>query len=148
MTLYPYGLISRGGTPPVSGYAILHEGFIGYLGDQGLQELTYKNVDGGNPLPDKPSSKGTAFSNVTNAWLGITDKYWAAALIPELSAASNTNGSSPPTSPPTASPVSAIRSTVGIVGSFTVTVAEKILARIEPASGGFAWLVQSAHGVT
>src|SRR5258707_40951 len=45
VTLYPYALISRGGTPPVSGYAILHEGFIGYLGEQGLQEYTYKNVD-------------------------------------------------------------------------------------------------------
>ena len=83
VTLYPYGLISRGGTPPVSGYSILHEGFIGYLGDKGLQELTYKNVDGGEPLPDKPSSKGTAFSNITDGWLGITDKYWAAALLPE-----------------------------------------------------------------
>ena len=45
VTLYPYALISRGGTPPVSGYAILHEGFIGYLGEQGLQEHTYKNID-------------------------------------------------------------------------------------------------------
>src|SRR5579871_5745248 len=45
VTLYPYALISRGGTPPVSGYSILHEGFIGYLGDHGLQELTYKKVD-------------------------------------------------------------------------------------------------------
>jgi len=85
VTLYPYALISRGGTPPVSGYSILHEGFIGYLGEKGLQELTYKNVDGGDPLPDRPSMKGTAFSNVTDAWLGITDKYWAAALLPETS---------------------------------------------------------------
>jgi YidC/Oxa1 family membrane protein insertase len=83
VTLYSYGLISRGGTPPVSGYTILHEGFIGYLGNDGLQELTYKKVDGGNPLPDRPSLKGDAFSNVTDAWLGITDKYWAAALLPE-----------------------------------------------------------------
>jgi len=73
VTLYPYALISRGGTPPVSGYAILHEGFIGYLGEKGLQELTYKNVD----------EKSYSFSDVTNAWLGITDKYWASALLPE-----------------------------------------------------------------
>lgn len=26
VTLYPFALISRGGKPPVSGYAILHEG--------------------------------------------------------------------------------------------------------------------------
>ena len=73
VTLYPYALISRGGTPPVSGYSILHEGFIGYLGDQGLQELTYKKVE----------EQAVPFSNVTNAWLGITDKYWAAALLPD-----------------------------------------------------------------
>jgi YidC/Oxa1 family membrane protein insertase len=38
VTLYPFALISRHGTPKVSGYYILHEGLIGYLGDQGLQE--------------------------------------------------------------------------------------------------------------
>jgi len=75
VTLYHYALISRGGTPPVSGYSILHEGLIGYLGDKGLQELTYKNID------EKPYT----FENVTDAWLGITDKYWAAALLPEPS---------------------------------------------------------------
>ena len=45
VTLYPYALISRHGTPQVSGYYILHEGLIGYLGDQGLQEYTYKKID-------------------------------------------------------------------------------------------------------
>jgi YidC/Oxa1 family membrane protein insertase len=83
VTLYPYALISRGGTPPVSGYSILHEGFIGYVGDKGLQELTYKNVDDGKPLEDNPDSKGYLFRDVTNVWLGITDKYWAAALLPD-----------------------------------------------------------------
>ena len=73
VTLYPYALISRGGHPPVSGYSILHEGFIGYLGDEGLQELTYKKVD----------EKSYSWTNVTDAWLGMTDKYWAAALLPD-----------------------------------------------------------------
>ena len=31
VTLYPYGLISRWGTPPTLGYYILHEGPIGVL---------------------------------------------------------------------------------------------------------------------
>jgi YidC/Oxa1 family membrane protein insertase len=83
VTLYPYALISRGGTPPVSGYSILHEGFIGYVGDKGLQELTYKNIDDGKPLLDNPESKGTLFESVTDVWLGITDKYFAAALLPD-----------------------------------------------------------------
>ena len=74
VTLYPYGLISRHGTPPTLGYYILHEGMIGDLGNQGLQEITYKKLD---------SEKKKEFQNVTNGWLGITDKYWAAALLPD-----------------------------------------------------------------
>ena len=37
VTLYPYALISRHGTPPTLGYYILHEGLIGVLDDK-LQE--------------------------------------------------------------------------------------------------------------
>ncbi|EAQ33932.1 putative inner membrane protein translocase component YidC [Nitrobacter sp. Nb-311A] len=76
VTLYPFALISRHGTPQVSGYYILHEGLIGYLGDQKLQEYSYKKID---------EAKSVSF-DVTNGWLGITDKYWAAALLPDTSA--------------------------------------------------------------
>ena len=76
VALYPFGLISRHGTPPTSGYYILHEGLIGVLGDQGEQQVTYKTID------DKKNLTFTA----TNAWLGITDKYWAAALLPDTNA--------------------------------------------------------------
>ena len=75
-TLYPYALISRHGTPQVSGYYVLHEGLIGVLGDQGLQEYGYKKID---------DDKRKEF-NVTNGWLGITDKYWAATLLPDTTA--------------------------------------------------------------
>src|SRR5208282_5326200 len=75
-TLFPYALISRHGTPKVQGYYILHEGLIGMMGDQGLQEETYKKID------DKKSESWDA----TNAWLGITDKYWAAVLLPDTDA--------------------------------------------------------------
>jgi YidC/Oxa1 family membrane protein insertase len=76
VTVYPYALISRHGTPQVSGYYILHEGLIGYLGDQGLQEYTYKKIDDAKRVDFK----------VTNGWLGITDKYWASALLPDTRA--------------------------------------------------------------
>src|ERR1700688_4416028 len=76
VTLYPFALISRHGTPQVSGYYILHEGLIGYLGDQGLQEYGYKKIDDAQAVNFK----------VTNGWLGITDKYWASALLPDTSA--------------------------------------------------------------
>ena len=49
VTLYPFALISRHGTPQVSGYYILHEGLIGYLGDESLQQFTYKKIDEAPP---------------------------------------------------------------------------------------------------
>src|SRR5829696_4601604 len=70
--LYHYALISRHGTPQTLGYVILHEGLIGVLDDK-LQEKTYKELE------DK---KLFDFAN-TKGWLGITDKYWAAALVPD-----------------------------------------------------------------
>ncbi len=76
VTLYPFALISRHGTPAVSGYYILHEGLVGYLGDQGLQEYSYKKIG---------EAKSVGFK-VTDGWLGITDKYWASALLPDTSA--------------------------------------------------------------
>ncbi|BAM92800.1 inner membrane protein translocase component YidC [Bradyrhizobium oligotrophicum S58] len=84
VTLYPFGLISRHGTPHVSGYYILHEGLIGYLGEKGLQEFTYKKMD------DEKAAK----FDVTNGWLGITDKYWATALLPMTDARLQANYSS------------------------------------------------------
>jgi YidC/Oxa1 family membrane protein insertase len=77
VTLFPYALISRHGTPETLGYYILHEGLIGVLGADGLQEITYKTIE------DK---KNITFK-ATNAWFGITDKYWAATLLPDPAAA-------------------------------------------------------------
>ncbi|MBB5049181.1 YidC/Oxa1 family membrane protein insertase [Rhodopseudomonas rhenobacensis] len=76
VTLYPFALISRHGTPHVAGYYILHEGLVGYLGEQGLQEYGYSKID---------EAKAVNFK-VTNGWLGITDKYWASALLPDTNA--------------------------------------------------------------
>src|SRR5690349_12826904 len=76
VSLSPYALISRHGTPQTLGYYILHEGLIGVLGDAGLQEYTYKTI----------AEKKAVNFDVTNAWFGITDKYWAAALAPDTTA--------------------------------------------------------------
>ncbi|MGA7487784.1 MAG: membrane protein insertase YidC, partial [Xanthobacteraceae bacterium] len=73
VTLYPYALISRHGTPHTLGYYILHEGLIGVFGDKGLQEETYANIE---------KQKTISFT-ATDVWLGITDKYWAATLLPD-----------------------------------------------------------------
>ena len=76
VTLFPYALVSRHGAPKVLGYYILHEGLIGVMGDQGEQTETYKKMD------DKKSESWEA----TDAWLGFTDKYFAAALLPDTDA--------------------------------------------------------------
>jgi YidC/Oxa1 family membrane protein insertase len=75
VSLYPYGLISRHGTPKVEGYYILHEGLVGVLGDK-LQEVSYSSIE----------EKKVETFDTTNGWLGITDKYWAAALLPDSKA--------------------------------------------------------------
>lgn len=74
ISLYPYGLVSRHETPDTAGFYILHEGLIGVLGSDGLQEIKYDDL--------KDDAK-IDFRNVTSGWLGITDKYWASAVIPE-----------------------------------------------------------------
>ncbi len=72
LTLFGYGLISRHGTPQTLGYYIFHEGPVGVLGDGKLFELNYKDLE--KPVEPVKSRGG---------WLGITDKYWAATLIPD-----------------------------------------------------------------
>lgn len=70
--LNAYGLISRGGKPPVSDFFILYEGPIGYL-DGKLREHTYKDL-----VEDGPS-----LYKSQGGWIGMTDKYWLTALIPD-----------------------------------------------------------------
>ncbi len=74
VTLYPYGLISRTGTPPTLGFYILHEGLMGVF-DETLQEITYDDLQ----------EDGRREVDSTGGWLGITDKYWLAALVPDQS---------------------------------------------------------------
>ena len=75
VTLYPYELVSRHGKPVVSGYAVLHEGFVGVVGDSGVKETSYDGVE------KEPGS--TQHLDGTGGWLGFTDKYWATAVIPD-----------------------------------------------------------------
>jgi len=73
VTLYPYGMIVRTGVPETVGFYILHEGLIGVFGEDGLQEVDYSDLE------EEGSVKPNA---VDRGWLGITDKYWAATLVP------------------------------------------------------------------
>ena len=85
VSLYPYSLVSRWGKPHTQGYYVLHEGMIGVLGADGLQEYTYDHL-AKEPALGSASTKGKTWTGVTGGFVGITDKYWAAAAIPDQSA--------------------------------------------------------------
>ncbi len=68
---YPYGQIIRNTAPKVTNFYILHEGLLGVFDDQ-LVEQDYDDIE------EKKYSV-----NAGKGWLGITDKYWIASLIPE-----------------------------------------------------------------
>lgn len=78
----PYSLVSRHGKPTTLGYYVLHEGLIGVIGDQGLQEFKYDTLDKEAPAAGSTVSE-KKWDNVQGGFLGITDKYWAAAVIPD-----------------------------------------------------------------
>jgi YidC/Oxa1 family membrane protein insertase len=77
VTLSPYGLLGRWGTPHTLGYYILHEGPIGVFQER-LEEPNYTDVVEG---PHEYSSTG--------GWLGYTDKYWLTSLVPPQDRAMN-----------------------------------------------------------
>jgi len=81
LNLFPYGLISRHGEPETLGYFVLHEGMIGVLGDDGLQEYSYSNVLKENVIAG--NVRGVTWADNVGGWIGITDKYWAAVIIPD-----------------------------------------------------------------
>ena len=76
VTLHPYGLVRRWGMPEISGFFILHEGPIGVLSEQ-LTEVDYS---------DLAEEDGEIKQDSGNGWIGISDKYWLAALIPDQAA--------------------------------------------------------------
>ncbi|NMM45078.1 membrane protein insertase YidC [Rhodospirillaceae bacterium KN72] len=76
----PYGRIFRGAKPKTQNFYILHEGLIGVF-DGKLEEIKYDDLE------DKPQGK-ESFAT-TGGWMGITDKYWLVALVPNQTASVN-----------------------------------------------------------
>lgn len=70
ITLFPYGLVSRIGDPESGQRQILHEGPIGVFEDT-LEEIDYESL----------REDGDVTFHTTGGWLGMTDKYWLAALV-------------------------------------------------------------------
>jgi YidC/Oxa1 family membrane protein insertase len=84
VNLFAYGLVARHGKPETLGYYVLHEGMIGVAGDQGLQEYTYANLEKEPFL--SPNVRGKSWKALQGGFFGITDKYWAASIIPDQTA--------------------------------------------------------------
>ena len=68
---YPYAQIIRNVKPEVTNFYILHEGLLGVFNDE-LEEKDYDDIQ---------EEKFTI--NAESGWLGITDKYWITAVVPE-----------------------------------------------------------------
>src|SRR5690606_15448648 len=79
ITLAPYGSVQRHGLPQGLGKQfILHEGAIGAFG------AGDSFTSGQKKYGDWAKDETRSFES-TGGWLGITDKYWMAALIPDQS---------------------------------------------------------------
>jgi YidC/Oxa1 family membrane protein insertase len=73
VTLFPWGLVVRYGEPKAEGTYVLHEGPYGVFNGS-LQEFGYSDFK-----DNKPPKKIVT----TGGWVGITDKYWMATLVPD-----------------------------------------------------------------
>ena len=73
VTLYPYGYVARQNVPEAPHTWILHEGFVGVAGGSEIDAKYSDFKDAGTPPKTFDSTGG---------WVGITDKYWMAAVIP------------------------------------------------------------------
>ena len=72
ITVYPFALLLRGGTPKTKHFYILHEGPLGVF-DQKLKEVEYSELQ----------EDGAVEQTSVGGWIGITDKYWLVALAPD-----------------------------------------------------------------
>jgi YidC/Oxa1 family membrane protein insertase len=72
-TLYPYGVVERQSVPLDESSLYLHVGFVGVANGSEV-DAKYKDFK-------EPGTPPKSFSS-TGGWVGITDKYWMAAIVP------------------------------------------------------------------
>jgi len=85
VTLHPYGLISRLGTPPQGQISILHEGPLGVFHPPGDDQAAYEEIDY-EDVREAPKDARLGISVIERqtrgGWLGFADHYWLVALVP------------------------------------------------------------------
>lgn len=86
ITLRPYGLIRRHGTPAdLKNFFILHEGLV-RMTDGELEETKYSNVTDYSVDP-REGTQAERLEATENGWIGYTDHFWMTTLIPEQGSA-------------------------------------------------------------
>ena len=84
VSLLPNGRVKRTGTPSISGFYILHEGALGVF-DGTLDEVDYDDMQDDSDADGvtcRRSTEGGCRQSI-GGWIGITDKYWLTALVPD-----------------------------------------------------------------
>jgi len=82
VSLSPYGIVARHGTPPdLEGFYLSHEGVVSRV-DGTLEEVKYKDATK-LPLVEREGALAEVREAATDGWVGFTSKYWMTALIPE-----------------------------------------------------------------
>ncbi len=72
ITVYPYALVTEHGLPEdFANRGVIHEGPIGYIGGE-LEERQYS----------KMSKKPQESFDASEGWIGLSEKYWLTALVP------------------------------------------------------------------
>ncbi|MEO1687649.1 MAG: membrane protein insertase YidC, partial [Pseudomonadota bacterium] len=84
VSLAPYGYVARRGEPDTVGFYILHEGAIGKF-DGVLEELDYGDMEDLD-APGGPGERQQLVGVSEAGWLGFTDRYWMATLVPAAGA--------------------------------------------------------------
>jgi YidC/Oxa1 family membrane protein insertase len=80
VALTPYGYVLRRGEPETVGFYILHEGAIAAY-DGTSKETGYDDM--ADFEPDRAGLRLEHNTATTSGWIGFTDKYWMAVLVPE-----------------------------------------------------------------
>ncbi len=82
VSLAPYGILARKGEPAdLKNFFVLHEGVVA-MADGTLSEIDYGDMPDFNIVPSE-GARAEVTQVAENGWIGFTDHYWMATLIPE-----------------------------------------------------------------
>ena len=92
VSVRPYALVSRHGPGSDIGTTTNHAGPIGAFGNGADYDISYKNLDGEeagflSKIFGNSGKPGENYFDTTGGWVGFSDKYWLAALVPDQKAA-------------------------------------------------------------